>query len=265
MDNFDQSSLIDLLLSVKNDAIKYVPNPGNAGDSLIAYSTFQLFRRLDLNVSIYHSETSFMENDVVVYGGGGNLVPEYQDLEKFLAINQHVRKLIVLPHTVRGHQKLISSLSSNVFICAREKVTYEYLAANSRFPENHCMAHDMAFMISGLDKVDVTPKFGALNAYRIDVEKTNIQLPESNIDISLALATSHCTLLPKEILQATRKMIYVIAHSSSVLTNRIHVAILSSLLNKETKLYPNSYFKNKAIYDFSMKGRFPLTSFVEGL
>ena len=45
------------------------------------------------------------------------------------------------------------------------------------------MAHDMAFSISGLDKVNVTPKFGALNAFRIDVEKENIKLPESLLSV----------------------------------------------------------------------------------
>ena len=263
MNSLDQSGLIDLLLSIKSDSIKYIPNPGNAGDSVIAYSTFQLFRQLNLNVSVYHRETHFAEEDVLVYGGGGNLVPQYHDLEQFLISNRHVRKLIVLPHTVWGHQELISSLSSNVFIFAREKVSYDHLISNSRFPENHCMAHDMAFMMKGLNAVNATSQLGALNAFRIDVEKTDIQLPENNIDLSVALATPHCTSLPKQILQATRKMIYVIAHSSSVSTNRIHVAILASLLNKKTRLYPNSYFKNKAIYNFSIKGRFPLTSFVD--
>ena len=80
MDSLDQSGLIDLLHSIKNDSIKYVPNPGNAGDSVIAYSTFQLFRQLNLSVSVYHRETRFSERDVLIYGGGGNLVPEYHDL-----------------------------------------------------------------------------------------------------------------------------------------------------------------------------------------
>ena len=43
------SNILDIESFVKNlarERLSYFPNPGNAGDSLIALATFQLFRRL---------------------------------------------------------------------------------------------------------------------------------------------------------------------------------------------------------------------------
>ena len=37
----------------------------------------------------------------------------------------------------------------------------------------------------------------------------------------------------------------------------LHLAIAGALLGKPVECYPNSYFKNEAVYHFSMKDRFP--------
>jgi len=48
-----------------------------------------------------------------------------------------------------------------------------------------------------------------------------------------------------------------------VRTNRLHDAICAGLLGKRVKMYPNSYFKNRAVYEFSMRDRFPDVEWVE--
>lgn len=42
-----------------------------------------------------------------------------------------------------------------------------------------------------------------------------------------------------------------------IVTNRLHIGILAGLLHKEVDFYPNNYFKNKAVYEFSMRDQFP--------
>ena len=37
-----------------NQKVYFVPNPGNAGDAFIAYSTFYLFDELGINLSLIH-------------------------------------------------------------------------------------------------------------------------------------------------------------------------------------------------------------------
>lgn len=44
-------------------------------------------------------------------------------------------------------------------------------------------------------------------------------------------------------------------------TDRLHVAIAGALLGKSVELHANSYFKNRAVYQFSLRS-FPSVRFV---
>ena len=254
-DSFNQKVLISLLQSLRRGPVKYVSNPGNAGDSLIALGTLQLFQQIKLNVSIHSPLDKFSEGDTLVYAGGGNLVPEYNDLRNFLIANRRASKIIVLPHTVRGHDDLLSILSDNVYIFARERVSFGHLVNRMNFPENVFLAHDMAFHISGLDAYKSVAGVSELNAFRLDCEKTGVQIPSDNIDLSTVCATD-------SIVNSSKKMFEAVSRASVVNTNRLHVAIAASLLGKNTNFFPNSYYKNKAVFEFSIDNCFPLTKFV---
>ena len=39
---------------------------------------------------------------------------------------------------------------------------------------------------------------------------------------------------------------------ASVRTDRLHVAIAAAMLGKTVELYDNSYYKNRAVFDFSL-------------
>ena len=96
-----------------------------------------------------------------------------------------------------------------------------------------------------------TPRGPILNAFRTDREQVDIQLPVDNVDISQIFSfgthSSFAAML------AARAFIAFIDRYDEVRTNRLHVGIGAALLGKEVKFYPNSYYKNKAVYDFSLK------------
>ena len=71
------------------------------------------------------------------------------------------------------------------------------------------------------------------------------------------IVTKDVNLLPN-----FKSYVETIANSSEVYTDRLHVAILAAILNKETYLLPNSYHKNKSAYGFSLK-RFPNVNFID--
>ena len=56
---------------------------------------------------------------------------------------------------------------------------------------------------------------------------------------------------------STRCMINFLEEYKVVNTDRLHVAILASLLGKEVNFYPNSYTKNEAVYNYSLFNRYP--------
>jgi len=94
-----------------------------------------------------------------------------------------------------------------------------------------------------------------LNAFRVDEEKTNVEIPDINFDISsmYQLSINHPFLAEA----ATRMMLHTVSQFEEINTNRLHVAILSSLIGKKVNFYDNSYFKCRAVYLHSLKPHFP--------
>jgi exopolysaccharide biosynthesis predicted pyruvyltransferase EpsI len=93
-----------------------------------------------------------------------------------------------------------------------------------------------------------------LNAFRTDVEKTDIELPADNVDLSAELELSSCD---PEIATYTAKLLLTELDKYEVVrTNRLHVAIGAMLLGKKVELHGNNYYKIRAVYEYSIKGTF---------
>jgi len=94
-----------------------------------------------------------------------------------------------------------------------------------------------------------------LKAMRTDVEGTNREIPPGNVDVSRVFEYG---VAPRSnALQATTSTLSYLDQFKHIVTNRLHIGILGGLLNKEVDFYPNNYFKNKAVFEFSMRDRFP--------
>ena len=255
--------LFDLFSSFASnqEEIRFVANPGNAGDSLIALATIIWFNKLGIKFTRHYINHVFGADDIVVYGGGGNFVPMYSDAANFIKNNLHVRRLILLPHTISGNVELLGSLGSNAFIFARERVSFRHIVNSMSHPENCFIGHDLALSLDCSD-IKTGIEHGHLNAFREDTEKTSIVIPGDNVDLSSKFQTPGCTTEWNEIVASVYGLMSAISNASSVSTNRLHIAILASLLNKKTKFYDNSYYKNKAVYEYSLQNKFPLTKFM---
>lgn len=96
---------------------------------------------------------------------------------------------------------------------------------------------------------------GTLHALRTDVEGTDQDRPVGNVDVSRVFEYG---VAPRSrALQATAFILAYLDRFDRIVTNRLHIGILAGLLNKEVDFYPNNYFKNKAVYECSMRDRFP--------
>lgn len=102
---------------------------------------------------------------------------------------------------------------------------------------------------------------GTLNAFRTDLEKTDMPLPADNQDV--ARLFSHGTANPWVSQTSTFQMLQYLDTFPAVRTNRLHTAVGAALLGKRVRFHPNSYFKNRAVYEFSMRDRFPNVEWVE--
>ena len=70
--NKEKDDELVVLIQQLSGKINYLPNPGNAGDSLIACATYQFFERNNIEYKCCQSEKDISDNDILVYGGGGN-------------------------------------------------------------------------------------------------------------------------------------------------------------------------------------------------
>jgi exopolysaccharide biosynthesis predicted pyruvyltransferase EpsI len=272
-----------LLHSLRGERAVFVPNPGNAGDSFLACVTYQLFTKLGLTYEPGNLSEVYPDR-VVICGGGGNLVRPYRDVADFLERNMgRWRQLVILPHTIRAYEETLSRLDFNSFVFCRERPSFEFvtrvaprartflsqdIAFTCDFAKIRRQANDRSLSalnilyrvkrflnVGGYQAANVRRKFGVLNAFRTDVERTTIDIPCSNIDLSIAFGTGDMS--PAGSLHTTSRLIKFIDQFHTIRTNRLHVGIMSAMLGKEVHLYDNSYGKNRDVFIHSMRDRFP--------
>jgi exopolysaccharide biosynthesis predicted pyruvyltransferase EpsI len=88
---------------------------------------------------------------------------------------------------------------------------------------------------------------GTGHFFRTDAEsRRELKLRPDNLDISM---------LGNQVSQVA-PFFESIDRFAEILTDRLHVAIAACLLGKQVHLYPNTYFKNRAVYLSSIKDYF---------
>lgn len=242
----------DLKIYLKNytgQCVDFFRFGGNYGDSIIWHGTMNLLS--ELNISIANVDLlSEKTNDILVIDGGGNFVDYYDDVRNFIIQNHdRYKEIILLPHTIYGVKQIevLSKLRRNTTIFCREKESAKFVDSFGKSC-NVFLWHDCAFYNS-FEKSEMG--IGILNAFRSDCESIMKLIPESNIDISY---NGYAT-------KPLNDFLYTISKYELINTDRLHVAITAVLMGKNVNLYPNSYFKNKAVFDYSLC-RFPNINFI---
>lgn len=258
--------------------LRFIANPGNAGDALIASATWQLFDRLGVTV-VASRARHIKSGDVVVYGGGGNFVPMYGDARVALAtaLERGVQRFILLPHTVRGHETLLGSLDQRFSLFCRDVLSLEHVRRHAP----HAQASLCPDMALGLDvqalrrrvasiQVQLAARWaaqrqrhwGSYRNWRIatrhmePAENGRLQVLRSDVEAagqpgdkagdlpglynSNLRSRAECDAI-------SERLLAVVDRSKSVHTDRLHVAIAAQLLGKPVTLADNSYGKNHAV------------------
>lgn len=226
--------------------------PGNYGDSLIWHGTKVLLNLL--NIKEHYVEISSPKyNDILFIDGGGNFVDYYTDVKNFLIEKPSLYKeIIILPHTIFGNKQIeiLNNVTSNLSVFCREKISAEFVANNLTRGSTY-LWQDCAFY-NAFTRIPTGE--GTMNAFRSDKESALDTLPEDNNDISY----NGYAQKPLD------DLINTLGKYARISTDRLHVAICATLLGKQVKLFPNSYYKNQAVFDYSLK-RFPNISFVNSI
>lgn len=270
---------------VQGEAIQYFPNPGNSGDALIAAATWQVFDRLGCSPLISKPAT-FKRGASVILGGGGNLVPLYSDMRRALerCLEMGVGRCLLLPHTIRGNEQLLSRLDEKFTLCCRDRASFEHVVRHAP----HAIAilsDDMAFSID----VDVLEKRvatfrhrysllfdkdwrksawqwrRALAMCRPDEEGVLTILRGDREGMAQAGGGDGALDLPDYYKikhggragcdQVAIDLFCCLRRAKRVVTDRLHVALPSALLGVPLEIIDNNYGKLSAVFDLSLPGK----------
>lgn len=258
----------DTLLKVYHSSYRlvYKANPGNAGDGVIASATYDFFDRNKLNYESFRSnETYSAEKDILIFGGGGNLIEGlYSEGRDFIESQiNNFNKIVIMPSTIKGYDDFLKKHKERLIIFCREKITYIYIQSLG-YEGNHNLfiCDDMAFYLDLNKYLSLKENYKeSVNCYRTDSESSTGAIVENNHDISL---TWNGDYWDNEHLarNSTRCMVSFLEEFKIINTDRLHVAILGSLLGKVVNFYPNSYYKNQSVYEYSLLNRYPKTIFM---
>ncbi|MEO8154197.1 MAG: polysaccharide pyruvyl transferase family protein [Rhizobacter sp.] len=260
--------------------LKYVPNQGNAGDALIAAGSWQFFDDIALQPE-FGSTRSIASGDAVIYGGGGNFVPEYTScaefLERCLAVN--VASALVMPQTIRGHEALLARLDDRFTLVCRDTASMRRVQATGTrarlvFAPDMALYVDVARLFARCETYSgfplwlrfvqadrlvpywqwrlalrrrVPPRDGRVSVLRVDLEATAAQPGNRRWDVSYLYGSKFP--FREESDMVARDFLQFFSRVSSVRTNRLHAGVAGALMGCEVIYIENSYGKIGAVYD----------------
>lgn len=246
----EECDLQEFLTQYQGACIDFFRFPGNYGDSLIWHGTKKLLSLLNISEN-YVELGSQQKHETLFIDGGGNFVNYYNDVHDFLVKKSHLyTNIIILPHTIFGERQIdvLNNIRGNLTVFCREKISASFVNGGLKYGKSY-LWHDCAFYNSF--EQNLTGE-GILQAFRTDKESVNKELPNSNKDISYNGYAK----------KPLNEFLDTLSRYKRIDTDRLHVAIGAALLGKDVRLFPNSYYKNKAVYEYSLT-RFPKVSFVD--
>lgn len=217
----------------------------------------------EFNINTHNIRTAPL--DIILVHGGGN-INDHQGfgvrLLKNLMKNNPKNIIIVGPQTYWFQEtcfaKLFNNTKAQIHLFSREKYSYKLLKSMN-LPENvHVyISKDTAFYLSKKD-FRLHQDYYDLICFRKDVESKVFQDKKDFIllqkigtkDLRKSkekIFIGDISLLPK-----FNNFLDLIKSSKTVYTDRLHVAILAAILRKKTFLYPNFYYKNRGVYEYSL-------------
>lgn len=248
-----------------------MPNGGNLGDALIAAATIQRLEAAGIPWSLLKGQRqSITSKDILVFGGGGSLVSAYEGGVRCVAsLLGAGAPVVVLPQSCSGHEEFWQAVDRVTVFC-RDHTSLHNM---QRFAGVQALlGHDMAIGLEiGNDPfstaVAIRKAVGAggtgrvLKAFRLDAEAARAA-PSDSFDLS---ALAHPSMQSAASITAHAcSFLAALALHDRVETDRLHVAIGASLLGIPTVLHDNNYGKNRAVYEYSLRQRFPELKFAEG-
>lgn len=236
----------DLCRLYNNKTVDLLIPGGNKGDGLIYEGLFNYFRDNDINFNIIKNwKEHENKNKILFICGGGGFSPIYNTNTVYIDLINKYEDIWILPTTfdcsIDVVENFLASLNNKkTKIFCREMKSYNDV--KKIFKGNVFIDHDTAFNVDYSKWIKGGN--GVLNAIRLDGEKNDsITKLFNNKKINDVSAGNY---------KEWKILLDEISKYDEVHTNRAHVSIASTLMGKNTFIYPSNYFKQEEIYKYSL-------------
>ena len=214
---------------IGNRTVRYISGSGNAGDTLIHAGARCLFRRINTRVV---DDTELP--DFVLWCGGGNLgtIWPHCHMERQRQLREAREKgipFVIMPQSATNAEE---SFPDDVQIFLRETGSQTIYPRSTLAPDL-----SLAFDEDLSAYVSVVPRFPAGVFLRTDQESSR----QFNSGLSLGD--------PIRIARNYHDYFSLISLFQTIVTDRLHFTISALMLGRETVLLPNSYHKNRGVYE----------------
>lgn len=224
-----------------NESVDFYPNPGNWGDSLINAGTREFFRRS--GIGFRERERGELETaggdsgeKVAVVGGGGGWCRNWGSTPTFLSeVSAKYRQVILLP---TSFERDFANLDlDNVVYFSRDR---------GATPDGALFCPDMAFCYPFERPLSTIER--RVYFMRTDKERSSeSRIPIGNSDISL---------LGDATVEASG-FVELASRFTTVVTDRLHVALAAAMSEREVFLLEGNYGKNWGVFDDRTMVNFP--------
>ena len=240
----------------------FIQPGGNFGDYLIYAGATKIAKEFEVNYfEVAYGKflnTSLNGFDVAYIHGSGGFNPWWSGtpikvLQRLLSSFKGI--VIVGPSSFHADSEFLhawiktaieTNTANRVILFARELPSFNFLVQNLANPIEIGLDHDTALNLTRNDFFKKQPKRKyPLTILREDKEGLKVDT-ESNFFVRIDPAL-YCRSFPH----------WLEVHDKAVeiCSNRLHSAILGTVLGIPTTLLPNSYHKNRSVWEFSLQAR----------
>lgn len=287
---FSYPNYKEVFKKIKNNSEKRIiligtPIHGNLGDHLIASESINLLKDWGYNdfievpeflYELFPYKIKAKKNDVIVIAGGGWMGDLYEDQMVIEDVIQRLcdNKIIILPQTVyfSGKGRFSSSdkfksildNNKNVYLCLRERRSYNYCLNKLNIPQDRCfLLPDMALL--RMDKIKEHNKDNKkiIFSIRNDIEKSEeyewLEKLKKELELQGYCCIDSSSVIDEKYIRIDKREQYIenkineFADVQLVITDRLHSMIFSIIGGTKCIAFDNTTKKVSGVYDEWLK------------
>jgi exopolysaccharide biosynthesis predicted pyruvyltransferase EpsI len=249
----------ELFCALRNNRFLIVEPGGNFGDQLIYLGAEMLASRAGIQFrSLRYQEfvaTAPAPDEVIYIHGGGGCVPWWSGTPISAlrhAVKVHSGVTILGPQTFWTGRDFLRGIfggirrptSERVILFTREFVSWGAVQEYAPSWAEVLVDHDTALNLSAGDlDAPMGARHGELRIVRNDKEALSDGIaPSFGVD-------------PASMCSTFKEWLTMHSSAATIRTDRLHSSIVAHVLGIPVTLSPNNYFKNRAVWEFSLRTR----------